>query len=568
MAILGASYQIGASALAAYRAAITITGQNIANVGNPDYTRQSGRLSSMYGYTANGEVRAGTGVNLSSLQRHIDEAVESRLRMALGSRSGADTTYQALSRVEALYNELTDFDLSSQLATMFTGFSNLQTDPAEATARNLVITNANSVIRTLQRQRSTILDQVQDLNEQATALTEVANGIVQELAQLNEKITTSESTGQGVAGALRDRRDTLLRDLGSMMDIQTREQDTGIVNVYIGSEPIVDFNRTRGLTTEIVTENGIDRVTVRFADNNGTVTIGNGQLGATIAAREVHLAGQVDKLDNIAAALIYEVNRAHSSGQGLVGYTSLTGSYCADDATAALNSAGNLNFPVQNGTFMVRVRDQITGQTTTRMIQVDLDGIGGNDTTLTTLAASLNALPKLSATVTSDNRLQIKSDSGYEVAFADDSSGALASLGVATFFEGTDASSIAVNAAIRANPSLIATSASGAPGDGSNAGRIAAVGDLASALLGGVSVQDYHENVVHNLAVEVAGAEIEREAADAVYSSLLAQRESVSGVSLDEEAINLTKYERSFQGASRFLSVLDSLSAEVLSLVD
>ncbi len=554
--------------MAAYRAAVTVTGQNIANVGNPDYTRQSGRLASMYGYSANGEVRAGTGVSMVSLQRHIDEAVESRLRLALGSRSGADTTYQALSRVEALYNELTEFDLSSQLATMFTGFSNLQTDPAEATARNLVITNADSVIRTLRRQRSTILDQVQDLNEQATALTEVANGIVQELAQLNQKITTSESTGQGVAGALRDRRDTLLRELGTMMDIQTREQDTGIVNVYIGSEPIVDFNRTRGLTTEVVTENGIDRVTVRFADNNGTVTIGDGQLGATIAAREVHLAGQVDKLDELAAALIYEVNRAHSSGQGLVGYTSLTGTYDVDDATAALNSTtANLNFPVQNGTFMVRVRDQITGQTTTRMIQVDLDGIGGDDTTLTTLAAALNAVPNLTATVTADNRLQIKTDSGYEAGFADDTSGALAALGVATFFEGTDASSIAVKGAIRANPSLIATSSSGAPGDGTNAGRIAAVGDLASTLLGGVSVQSYHENLIHRLAVEVAGAEIEREASDAVYSSLLAQRESVSGVSLDEEAINLTKYERSFQGASRFLSVLESLSAEVLSLV-
>jgi flagellar hook-associated protein 1 len=47
----------------------------------------------------------------------------------------------------------------------------------------------------------------------------------------------------------------------------------------------------------------------------------------------------------------------------------------------------------------------------------------------------------------------------------------------------------------------------------------------------------------------------------------VAQREATSGVSLDEEAINLTKYERSFQGASRFLSVLDTLSLDILNLV-
>ena len=46
------------------------------------------------------------------------------------------------------------------------------------------------------------------------------------------------------------------------------------------------------------------------------------------------------------------------------------------DALAALNStAANLDFPVQNGTFQVKVRDQATGQTITRMIQIDLDGI-------------------------------------------------------------------------------------------------------------------------------------------------------------------------------------------------
>ena len=67
--------------------------------------------------------------------------------------------------------------------------------------------------------------------------------------------------------------------------------------------------------------------------------------------------------------------------------------------------------------------------------------------------------------------------------------------------------------------------------------------------------------------MDTAAANTEQEAADAVYSSLLAQREATSGVSLDEETINLMKYEQSFQGASRFLSVLDTLAQEVLSLV-
>ena len=102
MAIFGAAFQIGRSALAAYQTAITITGQNIANVGNSDYTRQTGRLSAMYGGMTMGGIAAGTGVNLSALERHVNEAVESRLRLALAARSSAESTYEALNRGESL----------------------------------------------------------------------------------------------------------------------------------------------------------------------------------------------------------------------------------------------------------------------------------------------------------------------------------------------------------------------------------------------------------------------------------------------------------------------------------
>ncbi len=568
MAILGASFQIGRSALAAYQAAIAITGQNIANVGNPDYSRQTGHLAALHGGMATGGVSPGAGINLDRMQRHVDEAVEARLRLALGARSGAETTYQTLSQVEALYNELTDYDLSSQLSELFGRFTNLQTDPAELSSRSMVLAGADVVVRTLQRQRSGLLDQISDLNAVVETMITSANALAAGIAELNERIVTVEAGNAGAAGALRDRRDGLLRQLGELVDIRTREQDTGIVNVYLGSDPLVDFGRSRGLTSELVNEDGVERVAVRFADDNATVVASGGRLGAAIATRDTHLVGQLDQLDQLALALIYEVNRVHSTGQGLVGYESIVGTYTAADPDAALNTAAaRLTYPIQNGTFLIQVRDQVSGRITTRMIEVDLDGLGGTDTTLTSLAAALDGVARVSASVTGDNRLRLTADDGFEITFAEDSSGALAALGIATFFDGINATTMAVNAAVRAEPRLIATSLSGAPGDGDNAGRLAAVGSQASALLGQVSIRAFHESILSGLATDTAAARNSFESADAIYSSLRAQREATSGVSLDEEAINLTKYARSFQGASRFISVLDSLSDEVLALV-
>jgi flagellar hook-associated protein 1 FlgK len=565
--VFGASFQIGRSALAAYQAAIAVSGQNIANVGNPEYARQTGRLEALLGGPTLGGVAPGAGVALTRLQRHVDAAVEAQLRAALASRVGAQQTYNVLSQVEGLYNELSDQDLSTQLSNFFNSFATLQTDPTDATSRNLVVSAGTALARTLQRQRGGLLQQVSDLNDGAAAAVRRANEIIAEIARLNEQVVTTQARGNGGEGPLKDRRDGLVRELAEMMDVQVREQENGSINLYVGSEPLVEYNRPRGLTTQRVLVDGIEIASVRFADNNGPVTIRDGQLGRLVETRDVHLRNQIEGLDTLAFGLIYEVNRVHSSGRGLVGYAGVEGTYAVQDPAAAFNTPGaGLTYPVRNGTFLVKVRDAASGSEITRQINVDLDGIGP-DTTLQSLASDLDAVPGLTATITPDNRLKLEAAAGSEVSFAEDSSGVLAALGVGAFFDGVDAGTIAVRDEIQQDPRLIAASLTGEPGDGDNAGNLARLAAAPSPLLNNQGVQDFQAALIGALAVEAAAARSAQEAADAVYSSLLAQREAISGVSLDEEAINLTKFEQAFQGATRYISVVQSLGDEVMALL-
>jgi len=67
--------------------------------------------------------------------------------------------------------------------------------------------------------------------------------------------------------------------------------------------------------------------------------------------------------------------------------------------------------------------------------------------------------------------------------------------------------------------------------------------------------------------VTAASANGDLEASAAVLTSLQSQKEAISGVNLDEEAIALLKYERAFQGATRFVRVVDDLLAELVALV-
>ena len=49
--------------------------------------------------------------------------------------------------------------------------------------------------------------------------------------------------------------------------------------------------------------------------------------------------------------------------------------------------------------------------------------------------------------------------------------------------------------------------------------------------------------------------------------TLAAQREALSGVSLDEEAVNLMRQQRAFQGAARLVAAVDEMMQTVLNLV-
>ena len=117
------------------------------------------------------------------------------------------------------------------------------------------------------------------------------------------------------------------------------------------------------------------------------------------------------------------------------------------------------------------------------------------------------------------------------------------------------------------NPSLLAAAGVNLAGDSLNAGRLSGAGDTPSEMIGGLSVTDFYFQIVDNVAVDSANARSGVEASGSVLSSLRAQKENISGVSLDEEAIALIKFERAFQGAARFVSLVDRLTSELIALV-
>lgn len=575
MGLMNSALQIGRSALLSYQGALTTIGNNISSAGSPDYTRLAPQLDPIQGSMVANDLQPGAGVALTDIQRYIDDALEGRLRLAIGGEASASARQSSLAQVESFFDDLSGAGVSSQLSNFFRRFADLQNTPEDLSVRDLTLSDGialSGALRTLRGQLSRLGE---DIDGQIGDIVVRADDIAGQVAELNAQITTGEAGRRGQATALRDQRDALLRELGTLFDVTVREQPDGAINVYVGSEALVQGAQSRGLIAVTELDGQFQRTSVRFADTQQQMEIRGGQLQGLIVSREQSAYGQIDELDRLAAAIIHDVNEIHADGQGLVGFRSLVGGYDVLATDVALDSAAaGLQPPPRTGSFYITVADDATGTPVAHRIDVTVDGAGGG-TTLQTLVDSINAsVTGVTASITSDRRLALTAAPGSSFTFGydgqderEDTSGLLAALGVNTFFTGSNASNIAVNATVLTDPSLVAAGSVFLPGDGSNAGRIAALDIAESQTLNGVSITNYYDSIATDVAVRAASANADVDATGAVRSSLQSQKESISGVNLDEEAISLLKYERAFQGATRYVTTVQRLLDELVALV-
>ncbi|MBA3273368.1 MAG: hypothetical protein H0T11_05785 [Chthoniobacterales bacterium] len=106
----------------------------------------------------------------------------------------------------------------------------------------------------------------------------------------------------------------------------------------------------------------------------------------------------------------------------------------------------------------------------------------------------------------------------------------------------------------------------GEKGDNKTAVAIAGLESTKIQSLDGTTLKERYQGLVNDVSV-AAAAKNDAEATLVVKETLAAQRESLSGVSLDEEAINLMKYQRAFQGASRLIAAVNELMDSIMELV-
>lgn len=560
------SLHLANNSLLASQLGLQVVGNNIANANTPGYIRQQVNLQTFAPHKI-GDLTVGSGVHVHSITQQIDRFLEERLRNATSDVANGETQASVYAQLESIIGELSDTDLSTSLSKFFNSIHDILNQPESVSVRNIAVLQGETLAHDIQLLDERVRKIREQVNFEVQAAGDEINSLLQKIADLNVKIIETEggSVSKSDAVGLRDERGVLLQKLATMLDIKTEEQVDGDVTVFINGEYVV----FKGLHREVAVVNTSDRgqtvSELRLAATDAPIRTASGKVAGLTAARDTILGGFLDQLNDFTRVLITEFNKIYSGGQGLTGFSSLTSEFAVSDVQASLDQAG-LSFTPVNGSFQVKVRNEQTGLTTTHDILVDLNGLDG-DTTLESLVSQLNAIDGISVEIDDTRNVQVTSDSPIvSFGFASDTSGALAALGLNTFFSGSGASDIGINSVVRGDASKFAASQGGIDADSHNAERLASLLTTNLESQDGVSLAVLYDRITSDVAQGSSVAKSLTEGYQTFQVALEGQHLAISGVSIDEEAVRMIAFQRTFQASAKYISTISELLDVLVNL--
>nr|MBF0685279.1 flagellar hook-associated protein FlgK [Pseudomonas sp.] len=232
MSILG---QIGYSGVRATQIALTATGQNIANVNTPGFSRLTPDLKSVGGQTA---TSIGGGVQVSSIRRLSNDFQNQQLWRATTDKNYYSSNQQYLTALEGLIDS-EGSSVSVGLDNFFAALSEASSTPESIALRQQIVGEAKQLAQRFNGLNTNIGTQLNALQGQRVAMTSEINGLSGNIAELNLEIREMESTGRDTA-TLRDYRENLVKDLSQYAGIRVQEAPDGTLDVSLANgQPLV-----------------------------------------------------------------------------------------------------------------------------------------------------------------------------------------------------------------------------------------------------------------------------------------------------------------------------------------
>jgi flagellar hook-associated protein 1 FlgK len=148
-----------------------------------------------------------------------------------------------------------------------------------------------------------------------------------------------------------------------------------------------------------------------------------------------------------------------------------------------------------------------------------------------------------------------------------DTSGLLAAAGINTFFTGNSATSLAVSQRIMNDPETIASACGPELTDNQNINNMAAIADQKLSALGNQTAAEYYSSITGNLGQKIKIATMDQTNYQNIVQNLTNQRDSVSGVDINDQAAQMLIYQRMFQASSKYMETINTTMDTLMQII-
>lgn len=254
MVSLLSSLNMTANTLSVNEKAINVVSHNVANMNTEGYHKQrvnlqTRNIAGAIGNNVDNQIRANGGVKIANVMRYNDDYLNNYYRTQLSEQNKLEQQLDGLGDLANILDDLEGTGIDAALSDFYEALNNLQEYPASSTARINFIETAKTLTSTMNAKYAQLQENTskalgdgssEDSLKNSKIYTQYSalNDKLEELASVNKALQITQ-TGTLEANNLLDKRDLILNEIAEFTDITVEEKANGSVNLYIGNTAVV-----------------------------------------------------------------------------------------------------------------------------------------------------------------------------------------------------------------------------------------------------------------------------------------------------------------------------------------
>lgn len=255
-----AGFTTATLALNASHRALEVTGQNIANINTPGYTRQRLDIQSLYlrggeFYNSHPNARIGFGVEITGVSQLRDPFLDIQYRNQMAKLGTTDAQVSGYEKLANVLDETNRDGIKNALINLNSQLQKLAQNP-NSKEYDSMVRSSSQILLNLFHQNATDLQEVRtDITKEFRDTTvKDLNKILENIAELNESIKNSQILGNP-ALELKDERNELIDELSSYLPITTKYRDHDLGAGFTVEELEIYFTDTEGRKFSLISDN-------------------------------------------------------------------------------------------------------------------------------------------------------------------------------------------------------------------------------------------------------------------------------------------------------------------------